>query len=88
MKKIMFIFGTRPEAIKMAPIIKKFRYLTNFYRPVVVVTAQHRHLLDQTLKVFHIIPNYDLNIMQENQSLEEITIRSLKKLADNSDIKT
>jgi UDP-N-acetylglucosamine 2-epimerase (non-hydrolysing) len=82
MKRIMFIFGTRPEAIKMAPIIKKFQYFTSFFRPVVVVTAQHRHLLDQTLKIFHINPNYDLNIMQENQSLEEITIRSLKKLSE------
>lgn len=78
----MFIVGTRPEAIKMAPIIKKFQKLTNFCRLVVVVTAQHRHLLDQTLKIFHINPNYDLNIMQENQCLEEVTIRSLKKLSE------
>lgn len=78
----MFIFGTRPEAIKMAPIIKRFQYLKNLYRPIIVVTAQHRHLLNQTLKLFRINPNYDLNIMQENQSLEEIIIRSLKKISE------
>jgi UDP-N-acetylglucosamine 2-epimerase (non-hydrolysing) len=78
----MFIFGTRPEAIKMAPIINKFQHLTNIYRSVVVVTAQHRHLLDEALKLFHISPAYDLNIMQEKQSPEEITIRSLKKLSE------
>ena len=80
MKKILFIFGTRPEAIKMAPVIKKFKDYINLFKTIVVVTAQHRDMLDQILKIFHIKPDYDLNIMQKNQSLEDITIRSLKRL--------
>lgn len=80
MKKIMFIFGTRPEAIKMAPIIRKFQHSISVFKPIVVVTAQHRDMLDQILELFHIKPDYDLNIMQKNQSLEDITIRSLKRL--------
>jgi UDP-N-acetylglucosamine 2-epimerase (non-hydrolysing) len=82
MEKIIFIFGTRPEAIKMAPVIRKFQHSASLFKPVIIVTAQHREMLDQILKTFQINPDYDLNIMQKNQSLEDITICSLKKLTD------
>ena len=72
MKDILFIFGTRPEAIKMAPLIKIFSS-DNFFNTSVLVTAQHREMLDQVLDVFNIIPDYDLNIMSKNQTLESIT---------------
>ncbi|MGD9897744.1 MAG: non-hydrolyzing UDP-N-acetylglucosamine 2-epimerase [Calditrichaceae bacterium] len=80
-KKIMFIFGTRPEAIKMAPVIKKFSNKPDI-KPVVVVTAQHREMLDQVLNIFNIKPDYDLGIMRDNQSLEDITILALRELSD------
>ena len=78
-KKIMFVFGTRPEAIKMAPLIKKLKSEKKFELEV-VVTAQHREMLDQVLNLFGIEPNYDLDIMEENQSLSDITARVLKRL--------
>ena len=74
--KIMFVFGTRPEAIKMIPVIKKMESNPNF-KIIICVTAQHRNMLDQTLKIFNIIPNYDLDIMKESQSLSDITSRTL-----------
>jgi len=73
-KKIVLTFGTRPEAIKMAPVVKN---LENDFETVVAVTAQHRDMLDQVLEVFKISPDYDLNIMTENQSLSQITSRVL-----------
>jgi len=79
--KIMFIFGTRPEAIKMAPVIKRMMVESDIFKPIVVVTAQHREMLDQILDLFHIKPDYDLDIMKENQSIEEVTIRCLKQLS-------
>lgn len=78
-KKIMTVFGTRPEAIKMAPLIKAIEKDERF-ESVVVVTAQHRQMLDQVLEIFQIIPDYDLNIMKDGQTLSDITIRVLKEL--------
>lgn len=79
MKKIMTIFGTRPEAIKMAPLVKELEKNVNL-KPIVVVTAQHREMLDSVLEVFDIKPDYDLNIMKQNQSLSELTSRALIKI--------
>ena len=76
MIKVMSIFGTRPEAIKMAPLIKKLEE-NEYIESIVCVTAQHREMLDQVLKVFNIIPNYDLNIMKQGQTLADITTRAL-----------
>ncbi|WP_318766711.1 non-hydrolyzing UDP-N-acetylglucosamine 2-epimerase [Lactiplantibacillus carotarum] len=77
--KVMTIFGTRPEAIKMAPIVLQLQKQDGFV-PVTVVTAQHREMLDQVLEIFHIQPDYDLNIMRPNQTLAGITSRVLTKL--------
>lgn len=77
--KIMTIFGTRPEAIKMIPVIKKLSENENFH-VIVCVTAQHRELLDSILKLFNIVPDYDLNIMKKSQLLSEITSKSLVEL--------
>ncbi|WP_195514518.1 non-hydrolyzing UDP-N-acetylglucosamine 2-epimerase [Enterococcus sp. 1001283B150225_161107_E12] len=78
-KKIMMIFGTRPEAIKMSPLVKQIEGDARF-ESIVVVTAQHRQMLDQVLDVFEIKPDYDLDIMKERQSLNEITGNVLKLL--------
>lgn len=72
MKKILIVFGTRPEAIKMAPIVKEFKKNENKFEVKVCVTAQHREMLDQVLEFFNITPDYDLNLMKENQSLNSI----------------
>ncbi|MFB9769779.1 non-hydrolyzing UDP-N-acetylglucosamine 2-epimerase [Lactiplantibacillus modestisalitolerans] len=77
--KVMTIFGTRPEAIKMAPIVLQLQQQAAF-EPVTVVTAQHREMLDQVLTIFNITPDYDLNIMRPNQTLAGITSRVLTKL--------
>ncbi|MFW5976558.1 MAG: non-hydrolyzing UDP-N-acetylglucosamine 2-epimerase, partial [Bacillota bacterium] len=77
--KIMTIFGTRPEAIKMAPVIKEIEKEEKLDL-IVTVTAQHREMLDQVLNLFKIKPDYDLDIMQESQSLSDITIRVLNGL--------
>ena len=79
MKKIMLIFGTRPEAIKMAPIIKEINSRKGL-KCIICVTGQHREMLDQVLNVFDITPDYDLNIMSKNQSLNDITCLALSKL--------
>jgi UDP-N-acetylglucosamine 2-epimerase (non-hydrolysing) len=73
MLKVLSIFGTRPEAIKMAPVIKALEKNEKEFRSLVCITAQHRHMLDQVLSVFNIIPDYDLNIMKESQDLFDIT---------------
>lgn len=73
MKKILLVFGTRPEAIKMAPLVKAFQQDTVRFDTCVCVTAQHRQMLDQVLEVFDITPDYDLNIMAPNQDLYDIT---------------
>lgn len=77
--KIITIFGTRPEAIKMIPVIKKLSENENFH-VIVCVTAQHRELLDSILQLFNIVPDYDLNIMKKSQLLSEITSKSLAEL--------
>ncbi len=76
----MVIFGTRPEAVKMAPVVHQLREFRHELRTCVVVTAQHRRMLDQVLEIFHIEPEHDLNIMLPGQSLSEITVRSLARL--------
>lgn len=78
--KVMTVFGTRPEAIKMAPLIKEIEAQAEKFESVVVVTAQHREMLDQVLATFKIKPDYDLNIMKDNQSLAEITTNILLQL--------
>ncbi|WP_180548946.1 non-hydrolyzing UDP-N-acetylglucosamine 2-epimerase [Staphylococcus haemolyticus] len=81
MKKIMTVFGTRPEAIKMAPLVKALEYNAEL-EPMIVVTAQHREMLDSVLHTFNIKPHYDLNIMKEGQTLSDITSRAMTKLED------
>lgn len=81
MKKIMVIFGTRPEAIKMAPLVKQLE-ADESLEPIVVVTAQHREMLDQVLEVFEIKPDYDLNLMKKNQTLSTVTSGVLLGLED------
>jgi UDP-N-acetylglucosamine 2-epimerase (non-hydrolysing) len=75
--RTLFIFGTRPEAIKLAPVIHEFRRRPRSFRVRICVTSQHRNLLDQALRVFRLNPHYDLDIMKEGQSLFDITTRSL-----------
>lgn len=82
MKKLLIVFGTRPEAIKLAPVIKQLKAKSKELRAIVCVTAQHREMLDQVLKVFDIIPQYDLDIMTNDQDLFEITTDSLIGLKD------
>lgn len=79
MKNILFIFGTRPEAIKLAPLIKKMKNCKK-YKISVCITAQHRELLDDVLNFFNINSDYDLNIMQYNQSLTDITVKGLDRI--------
>ncbi len=77
MHKIMLVFGTRPEAIKMAPLVKEFRKYPEKFETVVCVTGQHREMLDQVLRLFNIEPDYDLNIMKQGQDLYDVTARIL-----------
>lgn len=81
MIKVMTVFGTRPEAIKMAPLVKELKKRKEI-ECIVCVTAQHREMLDQVLETFDIVPDYDLNIMQKGQTLTDITVRALKGLED------
>lgn len=81
MKKVLLVFGTRPEAIKMAPLVKKFQEDSEF-QTIVCVTAQHREMLDQVLDIFEIKPDFDLNIMKQGQDLYDITSRVLLGLRD------
>ena len=81
-KLIMFVFGTRPEAIKMAPLVKVFQEHSDDFKTVVCVTGQHRQMLDQVLQLFDIIPDYDLNIMQQGQDLYDVTSRVLVGMRD------
>lgn len=76
-KKIMLVFGTRPEAIKMAPLVKEFLRYPEKFETVVCVTGQHREMLDQVLRIFDIQPDYDLNIMKQGQDLYDVTARVL-----------
>ena len=82
MKKIMLVFGTRPEAIKMAPLVKEFQKFPDKFETVVCVTGQHREMLDQVLHIFEISPDYDLNIMKQGQDLYDVTARVLTGMRD------
>ena len=78
----MLVFGTRPEAIKMAPLVKEFEKYVDKFQTIVCVTGQHRKMLDQVLDLFDIVPDYDLNIMKENQDLYDVTVRVLVGMRD------
>lgn len=82
MKKIMLVFGTRPEAIKMAPLVKEFQKFPGDFQTIVCVTGQHRQMLDQVLRIFDITPDYDLNIMKQGQDLYDVTARVLTGMRD------
>ena len=82
MKTIMLVFGTRPEAIKMCPLVKEFQKYPNDFRAIVCVTGQHREMLDQVLQIFEVVPDYDLNIMKQGQDLYDVTSRVLLGLRD------
>lgn len=82
MKKVMLVFGTRPEAIKMAPLVKEFQKCPKQFKTIVCVTGQHREMLDQVLNLFEIIPDYDLNIMKQGQDLYDVTARVLVGMRD------
>ena len=82
MKKVMLVFGTRPEAIKMAPLVKEFQKHPEDFETVVCVTGQHREMLDQVLKIFGIRPDYDLNIMKQGQDLYDVTAKVLLGMRD------
>lgn len=77
MKCILLVFGTRPEAIKMAPLVKEFQKYPETFKTIVCVTGQHREMLDQVLRIFDIQPDYDLNIMKQGQDLYDVTARVL-----------
>ncbi len=82
MKKVMLVFGTRPEAIKMAPLVKEFQKHPEFFETIVCVTGQHREMLDQVLQIFEITPDHDLNIMKQGQDLYDVTARVLTGMRD------
>ena len=82
MKKVMLVFGTRPEAIKMAPLVKEFQKQPQQFETIVCVTGQHREMLDQVLHLFEIKPDYDLNIMKQGQDLYDVTARVLVGMRD------
>lgn len=82
MKKIMLVFGTRPEAIKMCPLVKEFQKRVDEFETLVCVTGQHRQMLDQVLKIFDVKPDIDLNIMKEGQDLTDVTVRILVGMRD------
>lgn len=82
MKKVMLVFGTRPEAIKMAPLVKEFQKHPEDFDTIVCVTGQHRQMLDQVLEIFDIKPDYDLNIMKQGQDLYDVTARVLTGMRD------
>lgn len=82
MKTVMLVFGTRPEAIKMAPLVKAFQTASDSFRTLVCVTGQHREMLDQVLHIFDIQPDYDLNIMKQGQDLYDVTSRVLLGLRE------
>ena len=77
MKKVLLVFGTRPEAIKMAPLVKELQRHPDLFQTLVCVTGQHREMLDQVLQIFSLVPDYDLNIMKQGQDLYDITAKVL-----------
>ena len=85
-KNILIVFGTRPEAIKMAPVVMEFKKHPNLFNTLVCVTGQHREMLDQVLTLFDIVPDYDLNIMKPNQDLYDVTSKILLGMRDVLDI--
>ena len=82
MKKVMLVFGTRPEAIKMCPLVKEFQKRSDEFETIVCVTGQHREMLDQVLKIFDVNPDIDLNIMKQGQDLTDVTVRILNGMRD------
>lgn len=82
MKTVMLVFGTRPEAIKMCPLVKEFQKRTEGFKTIVCVTGQHREMLDQVLKIFDVKPDIDLNIMKQGQDLTDVTVRILNGMRD------
>ena len=82
MKTVMLVFGTRPEAIKMCPLVKEFQNRTEEFKTIVCVTGQHREMLDQVLKIFDVKPDIDLNIMKQGQDLTDVTVRILNGMRD------
>lgn len=82
MKSILIVFGTRPEAIKMCPLVKEFQKHPDKFKTVVCVTGQHREMLDQVLRIFEVVPDYDLNIMKQGQDLYDVTARVLTGMRD------
>lgn len=82
MKKIMLVFGTRPEAIKMCPLVKELKSRPEDFETIVCVTGQHREMLDQVLEIFEVVPDYDLNIMKQGQDLTDVTARVLTGMRD------
>ncbi|MDO5472611.1 MAG: UDP-N-acetylglucosamine 2-epimerase (non-hydrolyzing) [Akkermansia sp.] len=82
MKSVLLVFGTRPEAIKMAPLVKAFQAHPQYFKTLVCVTGQHRQMLDQVLTLFDIVPDYDLNIMKQGQDLYDVTARVLTGIRD------
>ena len=81
MKKVMLVFGTRPEAIKMCPLVNELKTRKNI-KTIVCVTGQHRQMLDQVLETFSIVPNYDLSIMKERQTLFDVTTNILERIRE------
>jgi UDP-N-acetylglucosamine 2-epimerase (non-hydrolysing) len=79
-RTVLAVFGTRPDAVKMAPVVRALAAIPSEFKPVVVATAQHRHMLDQVLEAFDLHPDYDLDIMTEQQSLVDISVRTLARL--------
>ncbi|MCR5159297.1 MAG: UDP-N-acetylglucosamine 2-epimerase (non-hydrolyzing), partial [Prevotella sp.] len=82
MKRVMLVFGTRPEAIKMCPLVKELQKHPDEFETIVCVTGQHREMLDQVLRIFEVVPDYDLNIMKQGQDLYDITARVLTGMRD------
>lgn len=82
MVKVMLVFGTRPEAIKMCPLVKELQKRNDEFETIVCVTGQHREMLDQVLKIFEVSPDYDLNIMKQGQDLTDVTARVLTGMRD------
>ena len=81
MKKVMLVFGTRPEAIKMCPLVNELKTRENI-ETIVCVTGQHRQMLDQVLETFSVVPDYDLSIMKERQTLFDVTTNILEKIRE------
>ena len=82
MKRILIVFGTRPEAIKMCPLVKEFKKYPKDFETIVCVSGQHREMLDQVLHIFDVKPDYDLNIMKQGQDLYDVTARVLTGMRD------